>query len=77
MESPSQGPARCYVRRVALLEELAAAVAELGAAGVEHALVGRLAVAVWGAPRATQDIDLPPRAAGGLAGRARRGGAPR
>jgi len=26
--------------------------------GVDHALVGGLAVAVWGAPRATKDIDL-------------------
>jgi hypothetical protein len=25
---------------------------------VEYALVGGLAVAVWGAPRATKDIDL-------------------
>ena len=33
-------------------------VAGLDAAGVEYALVGGLAVAVWGAPRATQDIDL-------------------
>jgi hypothetical protein len=35
---------------VTLLGELAAVVAELGAAGVEYALVGGLAVAVWGAP---------------------------
>lgn len=27
-------------------------------AGVDYALVGALAVAVWGAPRATKDIDL-------------------
>lgn len=33
-------------------------VAELDAGAVEYALVGGLAVAVWGAPRATQDIDL-------------------
>lgn len=33
-------------------------VDELDRAGVEHALVGGLAVAVWGAPRATKDIDL-------------------
>lgn len=41
-----------------LLEELAALVRELDAGGVAYALVGGLAVAVWGAPRATQDIDL-------------------
>ena len=33
-------------------------VDELDKAGVEYALVGGLAVAVWGAPRATKDIDL-------------------
>lgn len=31
---------------------------KLDESGVEYALVGGLAVAVWGAPRATQDIDL-------------------
>ncbi len=41
-----------------LLDELAALVRELDTAGVEYALVGGLAVAIWGAPRATQDIDL-------------------
>ncbi len=41
-----------------LLEQLTAIVAALDAAGIEYALVGGLAVAVWGAPRATQDIDL-------------------
>ena len=33
-------------------------VAELDADGVDYALAGGLAVAVWGAPRATKDIDL-------------------
>jgi hypothetical protein len=41
-----------------LLEQLAAIVHALDQAGIEYALVGGLAVAVWGAPRATQDIDL-------------------
>jgi hypothetical protein len=41
-----------------LLEELTSLVAVLHDSGVEYALVGGLAVAVWGAPRATQDIDL-------------------
>lgn len=41
-----------------LLEELAAVIETLDGAGIEYALVGGLAVAVWGAPRATQDIDL-------------------
>jgi predicted nucleotidyltransferase len=43
---------------VTLLEELATVVGALDEAGIEYALVGGLAVAVWGAPRATQDIDL-------------------
>jgi hypothetical protein len=43
---------------VTLLEQLAAIIAALDSAQIEYALVGGLAVAVWGAPRATQDIDL-------------------
>lgn len=46
------------VSRVTLLEQLATIIRALDVAGVEYALVGGLAVAVWGAPRATQDIDL-------------------
>jgi hypothetical protein len=41
-----------------LLEQLATIVRALDDAGIEYALVGGLAVAVWGAPRATKDIDL-------------------
>lgn len=41
-----------------LLDQLVAVVRALDAAGIAHALVGGLAVAVWGVPRATQDIDL-------------------
>lgn len=41
-----------------LLDQLVTVVGALEAAGIEHALVGGLAVAVWGVPRATQDIDL-------------------
>jgi hypothetical protein len=41
-----------------LIEELAALVRELEAGKVEYALVGGLAVAVWGVARATKDIDL-------------------
>lgn len=41
-----------------LFESLFAVVAELERDGVEHALVGGLALAVHGAPRATTDIDL-------------------
>jgi hypothetical protein len=41
-----------------LLEELKQLVAALRAAQVDHALVGALAVAIHGAPRATSDIDL-------------------
>jgi hypothetical protein len=43
---------------VTLFDELMALVAALDDANVEYALVGGLAVAVWGAPRATRDIDL-------------------
>lgn len=41
-----------------LFEQLAAITRQLEAAEIPYALVGGLAVAVWGAPRATQDIDL-------------------
>ena len=41
-----------------VLEELMGVTAALEADAVEYALVGGLAVAVWGAPRATKDIDL-------------------
>lgn len=41
-----------------LFDELSTIVRTLDDAGIEYALVGGLAVAVWGAPRATQDIDL-------------------
>jgi len=41
-----------------LLDSLFAVVAELERDGIEHALVGGLALAVHGAPRATTDIDL-------------------
>jgi hypothetical protein len=43
---------------VTLYDELRAVLAALDGAGIEYALVGGLAVAVWGAPRATKDIDL-------------------
>jgi hypothetical protein len=43
---------------VTLFDELRSIVGALDAAGVEYALAGGLAVAVWGAPRATRDIDL-------------------
>jgi hypothetical protein len=41
-----------------LLDELLRTARALDLASVEHALIGGLAVAVWGAPRATKDIDL-------------------
>lgn len=41
-----------------LHEELFALTAALADDAVDYALVGGLAVAVWGAPRATKDIDL-------------------
>jgi hypothetical protein len=43
---------------VTLFDELTAVAGALERAGVEYALAGGLAVAVWGVPRATQDIDL-------------------
>lgn len=41
-----------------LFDELRTLIRALDASGVEYALVGGLAVAVWGVPRATKDIDL-------------------
>jgi hypothetical protein len=43
---------------VVLLDELKGVLLALDDAGVDYALIGALAVAVWGAPRATKDIDL-------------------
>lgn len=43
---------------VVLYDELRAVIAALDAAKIDYALMGGLAVAVWGAPRATKDIDL-------------------
>jgi len=47
-----------YTRGVTLFEELAGVIRLFDEQRVEYALVGALAVAVWGAPRATKDIDL-------------------
>lgn len=41
-----------------LFEELTQLIATLEERGVQYALVGGLAMAVWGFPRATVDIDL-------------------
>jgi hypothetical protein len=43
---------------VTIYEELRSVLGALERAQVDYALVGGLAVAVWGAPRATKDIDL-------------------
>jgi predicted nucleotidyltransferase len=43
---------------VVLFDELKGALKALDDARIDYALVGGLAVAVWGAPRATKDIDL-------------------
>jgi hypothetical protein len=43
---------------VTIYEELRSVLAALDQARVDYALVGGLAVAVWGAPRATKDIDV-------------------
>jgi hypothetical protein len=61
---------------VTLFDELVGVVEALDTADVEYALVGGLAVAVWGAPRATKDIDLlvrPEAVESALAAVARRG----
>jgi predicted nucleotidyltransferase len=47
-----------YARAVTLFDELRAVLESLDHAKVDYALAGGLAVAVWGAPRATKDIDL-------------------
>lgn len=41
-----------------LFDELMELVKQLDDDGVDYALAGGLAVAVWGAPRATKDIDM-------------------
>lgn len=41
-----------------IYEELLRVVGSFDSANVDYALVGGLAVGVWGAPRATKDIDL-------------------
>jgi hypothetical protein len=43
---------------VNLYDELRSVLEALDQATVDYALIGGLAVAVWGAPRATKDIDL-------------------
>jgi len=43
---------------VTLFEELGNVLGALDDAHVDYVLIGALAVAVWGAPRATKDIDL-------------------
>ena len=41
-----------------LFDELTALVSALDEANLDYALAGALALAVWGVPRATRDIDL-------------------
>ena len=48
----------CEDCAVKLVDELEALIAALEARRAPYALAGGLAVAVWGAPRATADIDL-------------------
>jgi hypothetical protein len=52
------GLGRWYDSSVTLFDELQDVLGALESAGVDYALIGALAVAVWGAPRATKDIDL-------------------
>ncbi len=44
--------------KVSLMAKLRSMLNALDQARVDYALVGGMAVAVWGAPRATRDIDL-------------------
>jgi hypothetical protein len=41
-----------------LVDEFDALIRDLEVAGVEYAVAGALALAIWGVPRATTDIDL-------------------
>jgi predicted nucleotidyltransferase len=50
--------APCYYFGVTLYDALRSVLDALDQARVDSALIGGLAVAVWGAPRATKDIDL-------------------
>ena len=47
-----------YETSMNVLDELMGVAAALEGASVDYAHVGGLAVAVWGAARATKDIDL-------------------
>jgi hypothetical protein len=51
-------PAARYDPCVTIYDELRGVLRALESADVDYALIGGLAVAVWGAPRATKDIDL-------------------
>jgi hypothetical protein len=51
-------PIRCRLFYMDLAAELRDVVGALAAQQIPYALAGGLAVAVWGAPRATKDIDL-------------------
>ncbi|NBW83692.1 hypothetical protein EBR21_18255 [bacterium] len=46
-----------------LRETLSRAHKALGDAGVDHALIGGLALALWGLNRSTGDVDFPVEAA--------------
>lgn len=43
---------------VQLYDELRGVLAAFERDGIDYAVIGALAVAIWGAPRATKDIDL-------------------
>ena len=47
-----------YLEHVNIVDELYAITAALEAAGVAYAVCGGIAVTAYGAPRATQDIDI-------------------
>ena len=59
MKAPhGHGGPRWYDSVVTIYDELQGVLGALDAANVPYALVGGIAVAVWGSPRATKDIDL-------------------
>lgn len=60
MGTPSQGPERVgvYSRVVDFFQELKDLLTTLASREIDYALCGGVALAIHGAPRATQDIDV-------------------
>ena len=62
MVDTTEASGRAILIVVDIYRELSALVALLEQQGIEYALCGGVALAIYGAPRATQDIDLLVRA---------------